>query len=638
MLWLASEALLVFASWVFATRIAPNVSALERALATTTLHAPLATLLVSLASCAHAIAALPIFSMALALATIALGMMGHDERAIMREDLRRARGTLRQLTAPMPLLLCTGPILALCAAGLAAGLCEPWAWDALGYHLPFLFDAISEEHFRHVPTHIPYVNAYPDFIDRFAVFQSALSSTWTWVDAFQFTFVPQGILAGAVMLRRSGLPTRMTLAWSALWLSIPIVMLELPTNYVDVAVTCTAATAVAWSTGTLSRATLFLSAVAITYLLGSKPSAPPTVVLLVCIVLVRAQRARKLKLACASLALLVLGTPKYLINLAHYGNPVWPVALHLGPIVFPGPTTPTELALMGVREPWRSMSAPMRTLYSWFSWVPEHWIYDMRVGGFGPLFLLCVLTGLPVAVLAMRSRWLQKRIWATVYAALVLLITSLLSPGSYWTRYSMAAPFALLLVAGCIFPALLVPETSFLVVSARAKKRWWIAATIFSAMSLYGVYLSSGGLTGGGPSVLELVSMPASERRNRVAVDGMEGNFAEARASIRAGHAFAYDASFGLPGRLAHPERNRRIVYFDASLTRDELGVPHAEHYRYETLLRFVREQNVDAIVLGSAPQLGTAYARAHPEVFHELFACADEPCAVFAVRSASAH
>src|SRR6185369_11131693 len=141
--------------------------------------------------------------------------------------------------------------------------------------------------------------------------------------------------------------------------------------------------------------------------LGTKPSAPPLVALACLIVLVRAYRRTRIGEAVLAVgAALAIGSWKYVENLAVHGNPIWPVQIHLGPISIPGLATMDELASMGLRPPMRDHGWLRRLFESWTTVFPDRYVYDMRVGGFGPLVVL-VLVPATIAT-AVASIWSER--------------------------------------------------------------------------------------------------------------------------------------------------------------------------------------------------------------------------------------
>lgn len=533
---------------------------------------------------------------------------GRRAWALARDDVRALGATLRTIDAVSVGALGVA-LVAVGSAMLAATLLAPWAWDSLGYHLPIVHDALQTGTLRRVPTSVQYVNCYSRLIDVYFVAWRASLSDDTWMELGQLPFAFSGVVAIGTLAARAGVQPLRAVALGALWLATPVVMLELATAYVDVAVASLALLALTLGSAPASRASLALAGLTIGLLLGSKPSAPPMALAALSVVALLHGRRRPLDVALACALALSIGLGKYVENLAVYGNPLWPVELHLGPLHFPGRATMAELAENNLAEPYRSMSLPQRVLASWTAW-PDRYLYDMRIGGFGPLFTFALLpASVSALVLAARSSSLRLRLRPIALPVLVLFVVTLLTPGAFWARYTLAVVAALLIVAT--------------VVLAQVRGPWLRRAGELAliALSALGIVLAWPGFTDGGPSLLEVASMRREERLAAVAVDGQEREWEAARQRVGAGHAFGYDPSFGLPGRLWREDGRGRVAYLD-DLTPS-----------LDELLAWTRRERVAVVVLGDP---SSALARAHPEHFRELFASRYrdwQPCAVFEVR-----
>ncbi len=446
------------------------------------------------------------------------------------------RGTAQALTAGTAAALAWLGVAALGCAAFAAWRFSPWAWDALGYHLPIVNDAIATHTLRTVPTHIAYVNAYPRAVETFFVAVRSLLSHDTWIDFAQAPFGLLACVATAAFARRSGaLPARAAACGVGL-LAVPLVMLQLATNYVDVAVAAFLASSVYFATNPeLSAADLGAWALATGLLLGCKPSSPPVVIGLACVVALRVVRDRGvrtggLQALAACVGVLALGGETYIANIAAHGNPIWPIALDLGPLHLLGEDRAGPLFVQGLpaelaRAPWLR-----RVLTSLFV-EPDEYIYDMRLGGLGPLSAWGLL---PLAALAAaRNPW---RAWPAV----LLGACALASPAAHWMRFALALPCALLALS------------SVALLSSRGRIVGDVALAVLAAIgiarALPGLYAGGGG------------------------VDGREALWSRLRDEIRPGESFAYDASFSLPGQLTCPDgRAGAPVYLGDARTPDEV-------------------------------------------------------------------
>ena len=589
----------------------PSAPRLERATAAAVLVPALSVALVVVLGWLSLIGA-PAFGLcAVALAVASYFGAGPEALALLRGDLAAARAAMRALRSePLSVAALALSLAAVALSILATHLLPVWAWDTLGYHLPIVHDALSTGTVREIPTHIPYVNAYPRLVDLAFVAWRLSVGREAWVELAQLPFLPAAVLAIAAIAARGGVPTPRALASGSLFITVPVAMLELPSGYIDIAVAALVLSMILFITGPLSRGTLILSAIAAGFLLGSKPSAPPIVAAALLVLLVRSHRSGVLGQGiAASLVAALIGSGKYVENLVVRGNPIWPVELALGPLRFPGEVAMSELTVAGLVEPYRSMGWLGRVTSSWTAF-PETFIYDMRLGGLGPLFNLGLL---PVSICVLGFvlfRPAARARFAPVALPITLVVVlTLASPGAHWARYTLAVPGALLALSAVALEGL----------ERRAR---WAAMVALVLLSGSGMMLSWRGLSAGGPDLFTLATLSQEARLRAFSMDEQELDWRDARESVGPGEAFAYDRSYGLPGRLVRDDGGSRVLYY-----------PEDEP-TFASLDAWLRRERVRVIVLADP---GTAsLARAHPERFSERFRSlypAWQACAVFDVR-----
>lgn len=599
---------LAFAAVLMSARLLPTAPRIERWAAAALLGPALGIAVISLLSVAHAIAPLGWLLGTLACGVAAWPLAGAEARALAGADVGAMRAAAADLRRePLALYGITLGVVAVGLGILAAALLEPFGWDALGYHLPIVHDALEVGTIRDVPGHDSYINTYPRLVDvSFIGWRLAIGSEHL-VELGQLPFVPAVVLPIAALAVRGGVPTPRAIGAACLFLTVPVTMLQLASSYVDVAIAAMALITFLFVTATPDRGTLTMAAIASGLLLGSKPSAPPVVAVALVTLLVVTYRAGQLRggiLACVGS--MVIGAPKYVENIVEYGNPIWPVELRLGPVVFDGLVPMAELTTIGLREPYLSMRWPERVLASWFA-VPPFYIYDMRIGGLGPFFSYVLL---PLAVVAALVLWRsrERRALPAVIPIALVSFATLATPGGFWARYTLAMPAALIALA--------------LVLGERVAPRWRAGIDVLLALgATAGLVIASWGFSGGGPHVLALTTMPRDVRIREAAVDSQEREWDAAREAVAPGEAFGYDRSFGMAGRLVRRDGLSRVVYFgDAARDVNEL-------------ITWADAERVRVVVLRDPGN--SDLARAHPERFRERFRSAYpdwQPCAVFDV------
>jgi hypothetical protein len=528
-----------------------------------------------------AIAPVPMLVTIVGLAAGAVLLSGADARQRAVEEARAAaRLGAQGLRAGSAAPLAWVGLVALGFAAVAAWRFAPWAWDALGYHLPIVTDAIATHSLRTVPTNIPYVNAYPRAIETFFVAVRTLLPDDRWIDFAQAPFGLLACVAIAAFARRAGAPAPRAVAFGLGFFAVPLVMLQLATDYVDVATASLLATAVYFATSPeLSTWDLAAWTLAAGLLLGSKPSMPPIVAALALVVTIRAARARgpafALGFALAGAAgVLALGGETYLANLAAHGNPTWPIALDFGPLHLPGEDHAGPLFVQGLPASLAEASWGRRVLFSVFV-EPRDYIYDMRLGGLGPLARWGLIPlALVAAVRAPRRAW----------PALLLTACALASPAAHWMRYALAFPIALLTLAPIAIPA---PK--------------WRAATDLALAGL---------------AVIGILSAIPGLRAGEGGIDGREALWDGVRATVATGESFAYDASFSLPGQLTCADgRAGAPVYLGQARTADEVD-------------RMLTSGRARVVVAGDSGATRDAIARSSGR-YRLAFRCPLDPCDV---------
>jgi hypothetical protein len=543
---------------------------------------PIAT--VRLLSPFFAIGALPVLAATFVLAAIALLVVGENARRRLLRDARAivrlgAKGFVAGSAAPLAWI----GLVALGLAAAAAWRYAPWAWDALGYHLPIVTDAIATHTLRTVPTNIPYINAYPRAVETFFVAFRALLPNDTWIDFAQVPFGVLACVAIAAFARRAGVPAARAVAFGIAFLAVPLVMLQLATDYVDVAAASLLAATVYFATSPqLAPADLVAWTLAAGLLLGSKPSMPPVVALLALLMAIRTARARGIGFAAAftlasSAGILALGGATYLTNLVAHGNPTWPIALDFGPLHLPGEDHAGPLMLQGLPPDLAQASWARRVLVSLFV-EPREYIYDMRLGGLGPLARWGLV---PLAMIA------AVRAPRRALPALLLGVCALATPAAHWMRYALAFPLALLALA------------PIAIGFARPKVRGAIDVAL-AALAVIGLVRALPGLRAGDGGV-----------------DGREALWDHVRANVGPGESFAYDASFSLPGQLTCADgRAGAPVYLGAAASADEVD-------------RAITNGRARVVVAGDTGVSREAVERANGR-YRLAFRCPLDPCDVF--------
>lgn len=505
---------------------------------------------------------------------------------------------------------CVPPLVAAgCAVWLAiaaATLLPIWQWDAIGYHLPTVAFTLQDGRAAALPKYVPYVSTYPHNVEAIYTLVRAFLPSDELVDLAQIPFGLLGAVAAATIGAGLGASVWQALAAGALWLTLPAVFLQLPTNYVDVATASYFLAAAALLLAPPDRRRVLLAGLALGLYLGAKPSAPiPTAVL--CLALaVRAWRAgeRRALLGAAALVL-AFGAERYVVNVARFGNPVWPAELRVGPWKLPGRASIESMLAAGAKLP-RPAPGPTwrRVLESWTNFTTPP-VFDMRLGGLGGVFVLAALPGSIVA-LALR---LGGRIRDGAGRALPLVVAgaAIVHPEPSTPRFVLAFPALVLAYAAAMLPRL--PRRAAVAVLGAS------AALAFQAL-----WYATPGLTGEGPPLAEYVKMSRAERLRAVGPEGHPDEWLRLHASLAPGEACAFDPAFTLPYFLWRSDLRNRVV----ALREDDPP---------EQIVQTLEANRVRYVAVGDATNAGKLAASDRAR-FRPLFRCKSDPCTVYELPS----
>lgn len=468
-----------------------------------------------------------------------------------------------------------------------------WQWDSLGYHLPVVNFLLQRGQLADLPPDIAFLSTYPRNVEYYFTAVRAVLPDDTLVDGAQLPFGIMAALAIARLTELMGGKTAHGVAAGVAFVTIPAVLLQLPTNYIDMACAAWLLTAMVWALSACNRVHLALCALALGLFLGSKSNAPFGTLLVGGVLLVRHLRAgERLGIVAFGAVVLALGAEAYVVNLVRHGNPIWPVTLHAGPVHFPGTVTMQQLLGAGAMVPRVHGPLPWRLLVSWCTPFANP-IFDMRYGGLSPLFVLALPPFVYVAY--------TKRCWA----ALPLALAAVASPDPAIPRYILALPGLAL---------------AFAVVPLREVAPRWTRAVlgVTAALCVWNLVYATPGLRGDGPPLSAYWSMSADERARAVWAESPVDEWFAAREPLGADAHAAYDYSMELPYLLWKPGLENRVFRIPDRASPDEVG-------------RFLAEHDIHLLVAGDDEPAG-AHVRANPGSFRFLFRCPLRQCAVYSL------
>jgi hypothetical protein len=564
----------------------------DRAVAGCLLSAALVLSMVRVLGVFHALAGLPLLGL-LAGAALVLALITHRPRTVVPWSQLASRATVPVLVAAA---------VALGIACVAAFWLPVWQWDSLGYHLPYVNFVLVGRTLDAVPRDMPYVSTYPHNGELLMVALRAMLPDDRLVDAAQIPCGVFGAIATAGIARRCGAPRAFAFAAGASWVLAPAVFLQLPTNYVDVAsaafflagIYFVVSASMEPGGGVSTRKALVLGGLAIGLYLGTKPNTPLSAGIAAVLLLWVGLRAGERGAVIVGLVLVLFGFETFVVNCLHFGNPVWPVRVEVGPWTLPGKESMAHLLASGAMAPHLHGSLPSRVLRSWTSLTSPP-VFDMRIGGFGPI----VLAAMPAALVTLARRK-DLVLWGALLAAVA-------TPDPSVARYVLALPALVLAIAA--------PR------AAALPSRWrpWLGALV-GVLGAVQIAYALPGLTGEGPPLTAYAGMTDDQRAQAVGADGPPTPFLQARSAIRPGETFVFDQSMELP-YLAW-ERDLR---YRAEWIPDSLQTPGA-------VQDFLESENARVVAVAEDSPTGR-WLNENPERFLKLFQCKSAPCSVYARR-----
>jgi hypothetical protein len=463
-----------------------------------------------------------------------------------------------------------------------------WQWDALGYHLPYVNFALQRGTLADVPVDVPYLSTYPHNAEFFFAAWRAMLPDDRLVDTAQIPLAMLGSGAVAGIARQYGARVDHAVAAGLMWLAFPAVFLQLPTNYVDVASAAFLLCAIAFTLAEPRTWHIISAGVSLGLFLGTKPSAPVGTAIALGGLAWRALQSGHWRALLVAVCLVgVLVGEAYPVNIDRHHNHIWPVSVSIGPLVLPGNATVEQLLAAGA-------AAPRSTTSVFGSWsaLDAPPMFDMRVGGFGLVFLAALPGALFVA-------WRRRSLPLALLAA-----ATVASPDPAQARYVLAMPGLVLALAAASLGGL----------PGRVRASVWGAVALAAVFALVRAYPA---LAGEGPPLAAYPSMTPAERLRAVGAEGRTTQFHDALDRLEPGDITAYDEFLDLP-----------YLAWRADLSNAVLRVPDDADAALAT--RIVRDPRVRLLMVAdTSPVAVAARAPSTSPKFTQLFACRFSRCVV---------
>ena len=367
-----------------------------------------------------------------------------------------------------------------------------YAWDALWYHLPIVGYIMQSGAIEQnlPPSFInQFINIFPKNIELFFLWNTIFLKSDVIVDLSQLFFTLAGVVTVYSMALKLKIRGKYAIYSSLLFFFTPIIILQSTVNYTDIAVSVLFLIAINFLmyddpenyTGNKrgltsikdSNIPIILSGLTAGLLIGSKASGPLYIVVLSAVVLTREfirhfkpfniatgmdtlkHRGGFIKdgivpyLVCFLAPAFLVGGYWYLRNWVLYNNPVYPVEVSLFNItLFEGMhkgaanTADAVNAVMNVKTWGQDVIidpvpeiinnlSPLRGLF--YVWIEKikYYIYDSRLGGFGPVWFILFLPSLVFSL----AHGIKRKRYNFLFISAVLILTFILYPRNWNTRY-----------------------------------------------------------------------------------------------------------------------------------------------------------------------------------------------------------
>lgn len=541
------------------------------------------------------------WTVALAVVLLAAGatVWARPDGAAIRETALRLRAAARDAIWGPGAAIATLLALALTVLlGACVYLFPSWAWDAMWYHDGIAAYAYQEHSLRWVDTWVPFINSYPKAIELLGLWNVLFAPDDRLLDAAQLPLVLLACAALATLCRRAG--ARPALAWGLglLWMLMPAVFLNTPSNYND------AGAAALWLAAVLFLARLdssaphrLFGALALGCYAGAKVSGLLHTVMLAPLILLavalewrrtRAWRSLVLQTISAAVAIFALGGATYVRDLVKFGNPFWPAQV---PIPLLGGTFPGTWKITDFNTP--PFGGPDDFSAMWRSFIEPHpvWQVDVRLGGFGTLWLYALLPMALVALVFAGVQLVRRQRTPAALAIAVLLVTTYATPARWWPRYTLGFPAAGLIGAAIVLQ--LLPR-AWLQQLALAGLAIWAGVQAWPArQGLLAPREPAGKVF---EVLAEAAKLTPAERAHMKFDNWQQDGIALRDEVVQPGEACAYDVSTSFEYQLWRPDWQNRVLYLpleDRADPRAWLQRLDAEKVRWASFARGSRAERI---------------------------------------------
>ena len=341
-----------------------------------------------------------------------------------------------------------------------------YTWDSLSYHLPIVGNIMQSGAIMENPANFEldtFINIFPKNIELFSLWNIIFLKSRIITDLSQLPFVIIGIITTYSIALKLKISEKSAIFSALLIFFIPILLLQINTNYIDIAVSVLLLVVINYllidspssqnSTPINNndrKPAILLSGITAGILLGSKGSGPLFAVILLLAIMVQElikhrrqlypnnhngkvsllQNSLKPYTLYFILPLFILGSYWYIKNWTLYGNPVYPMEVTvLNITLFKG-------LFNKMRDPVPMLIENSNYLTRLFHvWMEraEFYLYDSRLSGLGPIWAIILLPSLTFTLIYSAI----KKQYNWLFISILLIITFAVHPRNWTSRYTI---------------------------------------------------------------------------------------------------------------------------------------------------------------------------------------------------------
>jgi len=313
------------------------------------------------------------------------------------------------------------------------------SFDSLNYHLPWAAYLLQEGRLDYFQTLIPWINVYPKAIEAWQAWHLALWHNQSLLQVTNLIFWLLGFGAVYALAREFSISRFISLLAALTYAVTPLNILQLRTNYIDLALSSLVLLLLYWSVKKFDES-WWLWSITAGILIGAKATMV-IMVMLALVVKVISGWTRPYKWPWYVLTIAGFGSYFYARNWWASGTPIYPIGPKL--ISLDQLLSGSQAAILKGKPMWEQLWLNFTTVHGQYS-------YQMNPGGFGWLWLLILW---PALMIFLFWGWKQRQ-FRLMTVVLVLVIGFLLMPANWWLRYGLfivaAGSLSLAYILACL--------------------------------------------------------------------------------------------------------------------------------------------------------------------------------------------